>query len=93
MNRKYKLTSKKRFYSFIIVLTLSVSAIFFAATAYGYEGPKYDIVRVHRGDTLWNIAGKYCKSGDIRHYIYEIKKANNMEDSIIFEGTDLKIPV
>lgn len=93
MKKKYVLKNKKKFCSFIIVLSIMLTTIFFATNAYGFEGTSYETVTVQKGDTLWSIAGEYCKKGDIRRFIYEIKKANNLSESNIYEGDDLKIPV
>lgn len=92
MKRHYILKNKKRFYTLIITFTVMIMTTFFATAVYGSEGTKYNIVNVKRGDTLWTIAGDYCKNGDIRRNIYEIKKANSMTSSVIFEGDELKIP-
>lgn len=47
---------------------------------------------VCKGDTLWTIGKDYKADGkDIREYIYEIKKLNNMTNSNIYEGQTLKI--
>ena len=92
MKKQYKLKNRKRFYTIIITLSIMVMIAFFAATAYGYEDHKFNIVKVKKGDTLWAIAGKNCNNGDIRRYIYEIKKVNSMTTSMIYEGDELKIP-
>lgn len=47
---------------------------------------------VSKGERLWDIAEQYKRPGqDIREYIYEIKKINNMENSTIYEGQELTI--
>lgn len=93
MNKRYVLKSKRKFYSAVLVLAIAFTTIFFAANVYGYEGTSYKTVTVQKGDTLWELADEYCKSGDIRSFIHEIKKANNLTKSIIYEGDSLKIPV
>ena len=93
MKKRYVLKNKRKFYSIIIVLSIMLTTVFFATNAYGYEGTSYDTITVHKGDTLWDLAGEYCKKGDIRRFIYEIKKANNLTESNIYEGDELKIPV
>ena len=37
-----------------------------------------------KGDTLWSIAEKYSKNTDIRQYIYDLKKLNDMEQSSLY---------
>ena len=47
---------------------------------------------VSKGERLWDIAEQYKRPDqDIREYIYEIKKLNNMENSTIYEGQELTI--
>ena len=47
---------------------------------------------VCKGDTLWTIAKEYkADDKEIRQYIYELKKLNNMTNSNIYEGQTLKI--
>ncbi|CDF57982.1 cell division suppressor protein YneA [Thermobrachium celere] len=54
----------------------------------------YTEVVVQKGDTLWNISMKYTpKSKDIRKTVYEIKKINNINNSIIQPGQILKVPI
>ncbi len=47
---------------------------------------------VSKGDTLWTIAQEYkADNKDIRQYIYEQKKLNNMENANIYEGQTIRI--
>lgn len=47
---------------------------------------------VCKGDTLWTIAKEYkANDKDIRQYINELKKLNNMTNSNICEGQTLKV--
>ncbi len=94
MNRKYKLVNRRRFYIFIMTLTIIVTSLTFAATVQGADtGDSYQTVVVEQGDTLWDIAGEYNNGHDLRAYINEVKKANNIEGSAIFAGDVLKMPV
>jgi len=93
MKRRYYLKNKKRFAISILLAILIVFTFLYVASVYGYkEKISYNSVYVKKGDTLWDIAEKYKQSGDIRKYIKEIKKINNLESSTIFEGDILKIP-
>ena len=94
MNRRYVLKNRSRFYVFIIVMTILLSCMFFAATVNGAETNKaFTAVTVQRGDTLWNLAKEYNGGGDIRNYIHEIQKVNNLTGGEIFEGDVIKMPV
>ncbi|MBM7560650.1 cell division suppressor protein YneA [Fusibacter tunisiensis] len=49
---------------------------------------------VNRGDTLWEIASEYnYYNEDLREVVYRIKQYNNLDDSRIFVGQTLEIPV
>ncbi|OGO83729.1 MAG: hypothetical protein A2Y21_04230 [Clostridiales bacterium GWC2_40_7] len=92
MRKHYVLKNKKRFYITIITLTIIMSSFLFASSVYGYDVKQFDTVTVEKGDTLWTIAQKYNNSGDIRKLIFEIKKANKLESSIIYAGDELLVP-
>ena len=47
--------------------------------------------QVQKGDSLWGIALKY-DSIEIENFLFETKKLNNIENSIIFEDQILIIP-
>ena len=93
MNRRYVLRDRKRFIMIIVTLLLIVSTLICTVSAYGYKEVQYKKVQVHRGDTLWSIAEKYGGNSDIRRYIFEVKKVNNLLTSQIYEGDELKVPI
>ena len=48
---------------------------------------------VAAGDTLWDIASVHMAPGDdVRRLIFDIKTANDLSDSIIRPGQELRIP-
>ena len=55
----------------------------------------YQTITVEQNDTLWDIAAqKVDSSMDIREYIYQIKKINQINDSgYLSPGQTLKLPV
>jgi LysM repeat protein len=94
MNKRYVLKNRSRFYAFIIIMTILLSCIFFAVTVNGAETKSaFTAVTVQSGDTLWDLAKEYGKGGDIRNYIHEIQKANNLTGEEIFAGDVIKMPV
>lgn len=93
MKKRYVLKNKKRFICFIaFVLTLMV-IIVSMANIYGYQEECYETITVNSGDTLWDIALRYNKKGDIREYIHKIIEINNLENSGIKAGEELIIIV
>lgn len=93
MKTKYTLKNKKRFSLCVLIFLLVALTGVYKSAVYGYKEPGYDTVIVRSGDTLWGIASKYKTHGDIRQYIYQIKKNNHIEDGKILEGQTLNIPV
>lgn len=91
LNMRYVLKNKARFYIFILALLMTVFTVFSVTRAYGYKETQLKVIRIKSGDTLWAIAEKYNKKGDIREYIYELKKINSLTDSSIMAGSDLKV--
>lgn len=54
--------------------------------------PKTVSVTVQQGDTIWSIAENIKKDNqDVRKLVYEIKKENNVINSIIVPGQILNI--
>lgn len=93
MKKKYVLKNKRRFYSILLTLSFMVITALFATNAYGYKTPLYKEITVRSGDSLWSIAKKYNPQGDVRKFIYEIQKVNDLTSSDLFVGKQLKIPV
>ena len=49
---------------------------------------------VLKGDTVWSIASRFkTEKMDIRDYIYEIEKTNEIKNSKIYENNKLIIPI
>jgi len=96
-SKKYRIVSRFRFTVFLILFTLSVfllGGLFFTPSSGATEVQKYISIEVKPGDTLWQIASEHMNKGkDIRKLIYEIKAINSMDDSAIFPGQLIKIPV
>lgn len=93
MREKYVLKNKRRFSLIIIIVSVIFVSLISSTTAYGYKTPKYEKITVRAGDTLWSIAQKYIKQGDIRENIYKLQIKNNLTDTTIYEGMEIKIPV
>lgn len=80
-----------------IILMLLIIILFIITLINMYIGqPKYEetykTIYIGEDETLWTIAEDYKKPNqDIREYIFEIKKLNNMETATIYEGQELTI--
>ncbi len=83
-----KIVNKKRFITFITVSILLLISIFNLCFA------KSEVITedytVTQGDTLWKVACENT-SGDVRKYIHELRKINDLDDCIIYPGQVIKI--
>lgn len=85
-----KIVNKKRFITFITVSILLLISLFNLCFA------KSEVITedytVCQGDTLWSIATENKKDGqDIREYIYELRKLNDLDDCLIYPNQVIKI--
>lgn len=77
--------------SFIIVLFLILVAIMPKKTVEAYA-MNYEEYVVSTGETLWSIASENKKDGqDVREYIYELRKLNELDNCIIYPNQVIKI--
>ena len=91
---KYVLKNKRKFFSFVFVISVLAFIMIYTSSVSGYQEPKYQSIFVNSGDTLWSIAEKYgSDSIDIRDYIYNIREINNLDSSNLYENTTILIPV
>lgn len=90
--KRYVLKRKSRFFTFLALMLLTIIIFTYATTVYAYKERSYKTVFIKQGDTLWNIALKHKKQGDIRRYIYELKKINNLKGGEIYAGDVLLVP-
>lgn len=88
-----------------ILSTLMVLGIIFVLSliitgnSLSYKELEYRIIYISNGDTLWSIAkdeknsNKYYDKKDVRYILEDIKQLNNLENSNLKIGQELKIPV
>ncbi len=94
MNRRYILKNPKRFYCVIMIFTIIISCTLLISTVNGADsGPSFIKVTIDKGDTLWDLAKKYNKDGDIRRYIHKVRALNDLSDSVLIEGEVIKMPL
>lgn len=81
-----------------IVLLIFILIVIFAKTSYSKQETSYITKYVSSGETLWSIAkyevenNVYYKNKDIRYVINDIKYINNLENSNLSAGMEIKIP-
>ncbi|HEY5584499.1 MAG TPA: LysM peptidoglycan-binding domain-containing protein [Ruminiclostridium sp.] len=90
---KYVLKKKIKVFRFLFIISLITFTLIYTASVSGYKTPQYQSIAVHSGDTLWAIAEKYGNNSDIREYIHNIKKINNLDSSLLNENTAILIPI
>ena len=54
---------------------------------------KFEHVYVEKGDSLWKIAAQYNNNIRIDEFIHTIERLNNIQDSEIYPGDTLVIPI
>ncbi len=93
MKKKYVLKNRKRFYSIISVIVFVTVLLITATNVYSQQNIRYESVMVKKGDTVWSIAERYNSHLDTRRLVDKIKTVNNLKDCLIFEGTELLVPI
>ncbi|MDF2987072.1 MAG: Peptidoglycan-binding LysM [Eubacterium sp.] len=92
--KRYVLKNKVKFFSFIFLTSLIIFMMVYTVSVSGHKEPCYETVTINSGDTLWSIAQQYNSDNrDIRGYIHDIKKLNNLDSSLLIENTSIIIPV
>lgn len=87
-----RIVNKKRFIIAITILIVSIITLFSHCLA--SKKIETEEITVSTGDTLWSIASRYKKDGqDVREYIYELRKLNNLDDCTIYPNQVLKIEI
>lgn len=95
-NKKYKVVNKKRFYFLLSILTLIVFSLSFGLKVDAKEEQitQMEIVYVYSGDTLWSLSKKFVPQDmDMRQYIDNVIKVNNLKSVMIKPGQLLYMPV
>ena len=82
----------------VLVLLVSVAVASFlllASAVQATDGVRATAeVQVSAGDTLWEIASEVSEPGDdVRKVIHDIKRMNDLDNSIIRPGQVLVVPV
>ncbi len=92
--RKYVLKNRSRFFAFLFLTTLIISFLVYTINISGYSEPTLKSVSIQYGDSLWSIAEEHTDdSSDIRDYIRDIKRINNLDSSFLIAGSSIYVPV
>ena len=79
------------------ILILSIMLLLFVSIPGKASNKKeisYHEYFVLKGDTVWSIASRFkTENMDIRDYMYEIEKTNEIKNSKIYENNKLIIPI
>ena len=76
--------------SLICILAISIVAIW-SINAHAAQPKEHQILTVRQGDTLWNIAQAHRGNTEIRKYIYNLQKLNDIGSNIV-PGQELLLP-
>jgi hypothetical protein len=81
----------------VVLLTVAVCALFLLLAGQVDAGDDIALTQEHMvrsGETLWKIAGDHTAAGaDVRDTVDDIKAMNSLDDSTIFPGDRLIIPL
>lgn len=81
-----------------VVLLTVIAVVFFLLLASGVgagsEVRPAAMYVIQAGDTLWSIAERRTPpGGDVRTTVFDIKRINQMTDSVIHPGDELLVPL
>lgn len=96
--RRYRIRSKFRFVTFIVILALMIIGGINFATGLGESQAttvdEYTTYIVGYGDTLWDIADQFRDDRtDVRQAIFVISEVNDINAEDLVPGMELMIPV
>ena len=81
----------------VVLLTVIAMVFFLLLTSGAGAGNEVRPTVSHvvaGGDTLWSIAAQHTAPGeDVRATVYDIKRINDLDDSVIRAGEQLVVPV
>lgn len=95
--KKYRITSKFRFITSIIVMSCLAIGIFGTISGLNISRAitkdQYTQVKICYGDTLWDIANTYKSNDtDTRKAVFEICKTNDIEATDLAPGMTISVP-
>jgi len=91
--RNRKMHERKFFIRIVLLLFVAFTLLCVCVTTYSKDTHSTKKVRVYAGDSLWNIAKENKYPGDIRKFVYEVKKINSMDSDMLSPGDIIEIPL
>lgn len=92
--KRKKVNTLKLFRMVTLTLLICFAVLFtLKSTASGLTKDSYIEVTVLQGDTLWEIADQYNEEENIQKVVFEIIEFNNKQNSDLYPGEKLKIPI
>lgn len=87
-----RIKNMPRFLTFLTILFVAISFLtnMFINKVFSHEEEQYQSITVCPGETLWSIASSL--GGNVNQNVYEIKKLNHLDSSLIYVGQNLMIP-
>ena len=76
---------------FLIIFSLVTTPIIKPISSTNNDFYNNSTYKVRKGDSLWGIGMKFGKR-NIEEFLFETRKVNNLENSVIFEDQILIIP-
>lgn len=93
--RKHRKNDVKRIFQNILILVVILITIsMFLNVSLGKDQLTTKMLTVESGATLWNIANNICKDNtnlNVQNVILHIKRLNNLQNSMIYEGQELLV--
>lgn len=92
--RHRKSNVKKIFQNIFILVVILIAISTFLNVSLGKDKLTTKTLVVESGATLWNIANEICSSNtnlNVQNVVLHIKKLNNLQDSMIYEGQKLLV--
>jgi len=98
IHKKYRIINRFRFYLFLLSVLIAINIFFYNCFVANAEGKmsevEYKPVYIKEGDTLWSISKEYLIDDmDIRQYIDEVIRYNNLESAMIKPGQVILMPI
>ena len=78
----------------VMICIVTVSKV--SASEHGKREKFVKAITIESGDTLWDIASDLCKNNEnlnIQNVVIDIKKINGLNNSDIYVGQQLSIPI